>query len=443
MITLDYQNVMASKVGALHGIDAGDLDRAIAATGGLCRRFGEESAQGLYGFALLPHDDAPARAVLNFAAERRGTVKNFVQIGIGGSALGAVALHSALAGKEPPRFYCLDNVDPEEAHALFEKVDPKETLYHIVTKSGDTTETMAGFLVALHRLREVLGEKWKKNLVFTTDPEKGFLRKFAREQAIPTFDLPGNVGGRFSVLTPVGLLPAAMMGVDPVAILAGARRADEVSKRIDPRRNPAFLFALIAHLLDTKKGKRIHVMMSYSRALRDVADWFRQLWAESLGKNPNVGPTPVLALGATDQHSQVQLYTEGPNDKFTIFLECAKFRADLRIPAALPQDAPPAFLYGRSFSDVLAAMKSGTESALTQAQRPNATLRFDEISAGSLGEIFYLLEAATLYAGRLYDVNPFDQPGVEAGKRTAFGILGKPGAVKPPPAVPDPRYIVD
>jgi glucose-6-phosphate isomerase len=299
MISFDPANATASRIGAEHGITDGELDEAVASAGGLCKRYSEECSQGKYGFARLPYKELAARQAEGFAKERSGSFRNFVQVGIGGSALGATAIHSALCDRfhndrgTKPRYYALDNVDPEETRSLLEMLDPKETLYHVVTKSGDTTETMAGFLSVLDRVKRACGEAWKERLVLTTDPEKGFLRAFAREHAIPAFDLPSDVGGRFSVLTPVGLLPAAMLGVDVHELLDGAADAHEACEGEDPLKNPGWLFAAVAHLLDARKGKRIHVMMPYARALRDTADWFRQLWAESLGKNVRTGPTPA------------------------------------------------------------------------------------------------------------------------------------------------------
>ncbi len=453
MISYDYRNVMASRVGAGHGLTDDEVDREISRTGEICRHFAEGDARGEFGFARLPFSEEAARKVAQFAAEKRGLFRNFVQIGIGGSALGATAIHTALArrfhneaaslGRGPgPRFYVLDNVDPEETRALFDLLDPKETIFHVVTKSGDTTETMAGFQIAVDRLRRAMDGGWKRHVVFTTDPEKGFLRKLAQDEGIAAFEIPPAVGGRFSVLTPVGLLPAAMLGVDVLELLAGAREMHGSCSRAEARRNPGYLFALAAHLLDVKRGKRIHVMMPYARALRDVADWFRQLWGESLGKTPQVGPTPMFSLGATDQHSQIQLFNEGPNDKYVIFLECVKHRQDETIPAVFDKGAPCAFLQGSTVSRVISAMKAGTEQALVQNRRPNATIRLPEVTARSLGALFFLLEAATLFAGRLYGVNPFDQPGVEAGKKAAFALLGRPGYPPPPADAPDERYVI-
>ncbi len=448
MITFDPANTTASRVGPEHGLSDAELEEAADATGSLCARYAKESAEGKFGFARLPYKELPVREVEAYARERAGAFRNLVQVGIGGSALGATAIHGALCDRfhnergTRPRYYALDNVDPEETSSLLEMLDPKETLFHVVTKSGDTTETMAGFLAVLDRIRRAAGERWTEHLVLTTDPEKGFLRAFAKEHGVAAFSIPPDVGGRFSVLSPVGLLPAALLGVDVRELIEGAADAHEACESEDPRANPAYRFALTAQLLDARRGKRIHVMMPYARALRDVADWFRQLWAESLGKNGRAGPTPVLALGTTDQHSQVQLYAEGPNDKYVIFVEVSRFRAEETVPSPLGADAPPAFLQGKGFSGILSAMKAGTEKALVQARRPNATVRLEEISPRTLGALFFFLEAATLFAGWLYGVDPFDQPGVEAGKKAAFSLLGKPGYPPLPPPSPGARHAV-
>ena len=430
MISFDLGNAMASAVGDRDGLSETELNRAVGEHGGLCSEF----AGATLAFVKLLKGGGE-RGLRDFAEEKRDLIRNFVQIGIGGSALGAAAIHTALCHRFHnqlstkdrefrPRFYLLDNVDPEETHDLIELLDPKETLFHVVTKGGSTTETMAGFLVALKRLKAAAGEKWSRNVAVTTDPEKGFLREFAAKEGLRTFDIPSDVGGRFSVLTPVGLLPAAFLGIDPAELLKGAAEMNELCRGTDARENPAFMVALAAHLLDVAHGKRIHVMMPYVRALRDFADWFRQLWAESLGKKPDVGPTPVVALGTTDQHSQIQLYNDGPNDKYVLFLEAGRFRHDDPIPPSLPDDPRLSYLYGKKVSEVISAMKSGTATALAKKGRPNATLRVDEISARSLGALFFLFEAATWFAGRLYDVDPFDQPGVEEGKKIARGLLG-------------------
>lgn len=425
MIRFDYARAMADAVGP-HGLLREELEGEIARTGEICRALPE------FGFRKLPFARDVAERIVRFAQGMRP--RNFVQIGIGGSALGATALASALRSPSAPRYFALDNVDPEETQELLSRLDPRETVYHVVTKSGETTETIAAFLLALERADP-------SRFVVTTGA-KGFLRKFARERGVPTFDVPEDVGGRYSVLSPVGLVPAAFLGIDVTALLQGAAAADEACRRPEPERNPAYLIAAIPYLLDTKKGKRIHVMMPYARALRDVADWWKQLWAESLGKSPSVGPTPVVALGATDQHSQIQLFNEGPNDKFVLFVAPERFRSDPTIPALFPGEGSCSYLEGKKLSTVMHALRRGTEEALTADRRPNATVSIPEVNARTFGALLHTFETATAIAGTLYGVNPFDQPGVEAGKRAAFSHLAREGYPAPPPRSDETRYTV-
>lgn len=414
MLTLRYDNVMAPRVDA--GLSDADLAEGLEMAKAAVQRVGQP------GFTQVQDLRVVAKRVKAFAAKRR-KFKNVVQIGIGGSALGAIAIQSALSHRfhneaDEPRFYVLDNVDPEETAALFDVIDPKQTLFHVVTKSGETTETLAGFLIALDRVRKKVKRGWENHFVATTDPSKGFLRKWVGKE-IESFEVPPAIGGRFSVLTPVGLIPAALLGIDPVAMVDGAVAAQE-------KLELAGTIAALSWLVDGRRGKHIHVMMPYARALKDLADWWRQLWAESLGKNLATGPTPVVALGATDQHSQVQLYTEGPNDKFFMLLQVAKFRKDVKIPAVL-KDPSVDFLHGRTIGEILEAERKGTEAALASAGRPVAVLSFDEVTPASIGAFFQTFEWATAIAGQLYGVNPFDQPGVEAGKKAAFALLDRPG----------------
>src|SRR5688572_21602373 len=330
MLTLRYQNAMSAHAGR-----GGLADREVKVAL-------KEARPGIHsvirgrsklGFAALPYRELVLMKLEAYARRARERFRNFVQIGIGGSSLGAAALTGALLDRfhnerSRPRFYFLDNIDPEETASLFERIDPAETLFHVVTKSGETTETVAGFLVALERLHRKV-KRPGSHLVVTTDRKKGFLRKFANAEGIKSFEIPANVGGRFSVLSPVGLLPAAVAGIRIEEVAAGAILADELCSRPDPAENPAAIYAVVSHLMDARRGRKIHVLMPYARALRDASDWFRQLWAESLGKrrgDEHVGPTPLAALGATDQHSQIQLFVDGPQDKLVTFVTLRTFR---------------------------------------------------------------------------------------------------------------------
>jgi len=412
----------------------------------------EASLQGLEAkmkngdlpFYNLADDQEVLIKIEDYASKAQSKFKNVVVLGIGGSALGPIALREALKPllwNELPedkrnglKLFVPDNPDPELIQSVLDICDPSETLYNVITKSGGTAETMAEFMVFMTQIKSVLGDNYKDHLVFTTDPAKGNLRKIARDEGVTTFSIPSLVGGRFSVLTPVGLLPAALIGIDIRKIMAGVAEQRERVFNRNWEENPSAIFALIQFLAQKQRGQNIHVMMPYSSALFRTADWFRQLWAESLGKRENlkgesvnVGPTPVAALGSTDQHSQVQLYVEGPNDKTFTFIIPEKYRNSVHCGKHFPDLEGIDYLSGRDIGDLMKAEAEATQRALTAARRPNMAFLLDEISPENVGGLMYLLEAATLVAGGLYDVNPLDQPGVEAGKIATYALMGRLG----------------
>ena len=238
------------------------------------------------------------------------------------------------------RFYVVDNVDPDGINALFDVIDVKKTCFHVITKSGNTVETMSQFMIVLGKLKEALGDRFQENIILTTDKEKGILKKISNQYGFKTFTVPDGVGGRFSVLCPVGLLSAAVLNIDIEALFAGAQEMDEACTKENLWENPAYMYALL-YCAAMKKGANISVMMPYADGLLNMAEWYAQLWAESLGKRygndgsiVNKGQTPVRALGVTDQHSQIQLYTEGPFDKVIAFIDVEKFHTELKIPQA-------------------------------------------------------------------------------------------------------------
>jgi glucose-6-phosphate isomerase len=328
----------------------------------------------------------------------------------------------------------LDNVDPANITSLLDRLDLHRALFIVISKSGGTAETMAQYLVVRGRLDAALGRKGaRQQLVFVTDPKKGALRTIANAEGIPALDIPPNVGGRFSVLTPVGLLPAAHNGIDTGALRAGAGRMRDRCRTASLTENIAGAFAALQYLADTKHHRPIQVLMPYSDALRDMADWFVQLWAESLGKHrkpddAGVGPTPLGALGATDQHSKVQLFMEGPPDKTVTFIGVEEGITPVEIPR-LHADVPElAYLGGHQLGELLDIERRATAGALARRGRPNMTLTLERVDAGHVGELMMLLEVATAYAGQLYGVNAYDQPGVELGKQFTYAMLGRADA---------------
>jgi glucose-6-phosphate isomerase len=445
MLTFDYNNMLRPRLGGERGVDPARLDA-------LAERFREvhadteqRRASGEMGFFALPEAGELVEEIARFGEGPGQSFENIVVLGIGGSALGTIALRSALL--DPfwneleiaerdffPRLYVLDNIDPSTVGTFLRRIDLRRTLFNVVSKSGGTAETMSQYLIVRQMLEAELGDGFRRHLLFTTDPEKGVLRQLARDEGIAALPIPANVGGRFSVLSAVGLLPAALVGIDIRALLDGARQMDERCRTDELSRNPAGLFAALQWLADRELGAPIQVMMPYSDRLRDVADWFRQLWAESLGKQTSctgeevfVGPTPVKSLGATDQHSQVQLYMEGPFDKTICFLAERDPADDLAIPGLHSEINELGYLGGRTLGELLRTEMEATAAALTQRGRMNMTIEVERIDARSIGALFHMLQIATVYAGALYGVDPLDQPGVELGKQLTYGIIGRAG----------------
>jgi glucose-6-phosphate isomerase len=292
-------------------------------------------------------------------------------------------------------------------------------------------------LILLDWMEKRLGPRHVKRWCATTDPEKGELLKLARRLQMPTLPVPPNVGGRFSVLTAVGLLPAGFLGLDVDALMQGARDMRRHCWTEPPARNLGMLGAVVLFLMARRRARNIQVLMPYAGSLVALADWYKQLWAESLGKRVDrrgrvveTGQTPVTALGATDQHSQVQLYMEGPHDKVVTFLEVEEFRRDIRIPRLHADLATTGYLGGRTLGELLNAERRGTEIALTQSGRPCFTYLLPRIDAHVVGQLIYLFEFQTALSGELYGIDAFDQPGVEAGKVAAYALMGRAGYEK-------------
>lgn len=393
----------------------------------------------------LPYNQADVVKAINAcAANIREKFDSFVILGIGGSALGPAMVHQALSNlrhnelpKEKrngaPKFYVEDNVDPERMVSLLNLVDLDKTCFNVISKSGNTSETMSQFLIISDLLKQRYGDKYAEHMVLTTDASKGNLRKIGTADGLTMFVVPDGVGGRFSELCPVGLLGAAVLGINIEEMLQGAADMDERCKSDDYMKNPA-LFGAAAMYLAAQKGLNVHVMMPYADSLRYMADWYAQLWAESLGKNVHrdgtpcmAGQTPVKALGVTDQHSQVQLYTEGPEDKVITFLRVGEFRSKITIPVGCEEFSDMSFLCGHTLNELLDVELRATEYAVLKAAKPSWMITLPKVSAYTLGQLMFFFEMMTAYAGELYDVDAFNQPGVEEGKNAAYAILGRQG----------------
>lgn len=442
--SLDYSFMLSENIGS-NGLAPKEIEEARTQARGIFRSIlmGREKGEPL--FLELPYYRDMADRVIGWAKEAREKFDTFVLLGIGGSALGPRAIidslrhpFQALQPRGGMRVFICDNVDPRSLGAILDVVDLDKTVFNVISKSGGTAEVLSLFMIVRERLIRAFGEKGcREKVVFTTDPEKGPLRKIAKEEGYRAFEAPPGVGGRYSVLTPVGLLPAAAAGIDVRELLSGAEQVDHGCRSAEMLDNPAVLLAAAAHAFHTKKNRNILVMMPYSNGLLTLAEWFQQLWAESLGKLHDVdgrevraGSTPVRALGATDQHSQLQLYMEGPDDKLITFLRVEKPGQDIKIPAAYPDMDDFEYLGGHSLGELLNAEQEASAAALARNGRPNMTLKIDTLNAETVGGLFYFMELTTAIAGGLYRINPYDQPGVELGKKLTYGMMGKKGAAK-------------
>jgi glucose-6-phosphate isomerase len=443
---LSYGRMFADRLDGRHGLPRQALADLAMRFGAVQDEVRDRRRQGEYGFHALADQADTVREIRRFAEGLGQAFDHVLVLGIGGSALGTRALIAALKGpawnelsdegrEYYPRLTLLENVDPVTIRAALERIDPRRVLVNVVSKSGTTAETLAQYLVVRDWLDRSVGpEGAQRHLVFTTDPEHGPLRALATEEGIPALAIPPAVGGRFSVLSPVGLLPAALVGIDIEALLAGGAQALRRAESDDLLQNPAALLAGLLWAADARLGARIHVLMPYADRLRDFTEWYRQLWAESLGKRLNrrgdevwVGPTPLGAVGATDQHSQVQLFMEGPYDKVVTFIRLEEESDDVPIPSRVGLPEELAYLCGKSLGRLLRAEQEATEGALARAGRMSMRISLQRLDAGAMGELLMFYQLATGYAGVWYGVNPFDQPGVELGKQLTFGAMGRPG----------------
>lgn len=442
-IKVNYNNMMESSLG-----DKGITDEQIAELLPVARaaHAGVEAGRGkgMQGWMDSPYNQDDVVERINKVAKRvQGACDAFVVLGIGGSALGPIAVFTALKHlyynelpqkvRKYPRFYVLDNVDPDKMNALFDIIDVDNTIFNVITKSGATSETMSQYLIVMDMLTKKLGRKAREHIIATTSEHKGNLIKLAHDEGFETFFIPDGVGGRFSELSPVGLLPAAVCGIDIAKMLDGAKAMDELCKSDDLAKNPALTIALLQYI-SMKQGKNIGVMMPYSDKLRYISDWYAQLWAESLGKEldrngntVNAGQTPVKALGVTDQHSQVQLYNEGPFDKVITFLEVENFDSDITIPANNSGIHDIDFLSGHTMSKLLNTELYATRYNLTRRGRANYTITMDKVDEYNIGALLYLFQLQTAYAGEMLNVDAYNQPGVEGGKNATYALFGRDG----------------
>lgn len=446
-VTVDYNNMMSKFLGE-KGIKDSEI-KALKCKAEEAFKYVQENRgkdELFMGWTELPYNQNEIVAdILATAKEVRKNFKYFVVLGIGGSALGPSMVFNALchlhhnelnskARGGAPKFYVEDNVDPVRMKSLLDVIEPEKTCFNVISKSGATSETMTQYLIIADILTKA-GVDLTRNMIFTTDASRGNLIKI--DQAFggkfKKYVLPDGVGGRFSELCPVGLLPAAVLGIDIKGLLAGAAYMDSICNKPAIASNPALACAALMYIT-MKQGKNIHVMMPYCDNLRLLSDWYCQLWAESIGKQEdyegnvvNAGTTPVKSLGVTDQHSQVQLYIEGPYDKVITFISVGKYACEMPIAHGCEDIPDVGFLGGHTMQELIQAENKATAYALMRAGRMNYTINVPEVNAFTMGQLMYLLELQTAYAGAMLNINTFNQPGVENGKKATFALLGKKG----------------
>jgi glucose-6-phosphate isomerase len=443
-LTLDYNNITSEALGQDKGLEPNEISELNTLLTSAFKDIDARYKKGLLPFMDLPKNTETPKAARKLADMGRKKFENVVVLGIGGSALGATAVFTALrplhhnnlspAKRGWPKLIVADNIDPEGFNAILEQVDLKTTFFNVISKSGATAETMSQFMVIYDHLQRTLGKSAiKEHLLVTTDPENGVLRKIVDKEGFMSLPVPPGVGGRFSVLTPVGLAPLAMVGVNITDLLQGAAKAQEDTKKT-VHSNKAYMFAGLNYLLNTVKKKNALIMMPYADSLAKVSDWFGQLWNESLGKaqkldgSPNTfAQTAYKAVGVTDQHSQLQMYMEGTYEKTVCFLGVENFRSQVNIPSIFKEYEELAYLGGHNLGELLNCERQGTARALTENGKANFSLILPKVTPATIGYLLHTLEVATVVSGYLYDINPLDQPGVELGKKFTYGLLGREG----------------
>ncbi len=442
-IKFDFNNMMDSYIGE-QGITEKEIEAVQDKAQDSYAYFEQNRGTGWMGWSELPYNQEEiVRDIIFQAADIRAKFDNFVVLGIGGSALGPMAVFNALchfryndldAKKRGVKFFVEDNVDPERMHALLDVIDVEKTMFNVITKSGATSETMSQYLIITDILKKRIGDGWQDHIIATTSKEKGNLIKLAKKEGYKTYYIPDGVGGRFSELCPVGLLPAAVLGIDIIGLLIGAAEMDKRCNSSNPYKNPALMAAVLQYIAMEHHGKNISVMMPYADSLKLMADWYCQLWGESLGKavdfDGNVvhkGQTPVKSLGVTDQHSQVQLYTEGPFDKVITIIGVEKFRKDIVIADGAEEFADVNFLCGHTMGELINTEREATEYALTRSKHMNRTIMLPEISANTIGQLLMFFQLETAYCGKMLNIDTFNQPGVEEGKNATYALFNRVG----------------
>ncbi len=423
MLTLDVTPTLAKLITPTMGIP----DSEIAAIRTPMRRYTmdwlSEREKGQHAWSMNPYDKAMIKRVKDIASRAHSEkIQTIVWIGIGGSGLGPKVIQEVFESPDTPEFLLVDTIDPAILAMQMQLVDWKHALIVAVSKSGGTLETMSAFFLCYEQMKMALKTKAKDRVIALTDPHSGSLRSFALEEEISMLPIPPDVGGRFSIFTPVGLLALALLKGNVDAFCRGAKEMDTLCQETLLDDNPAAKLAAIQFLLDTKRHYPIRVIMPYSGRLASLGRWEQQLIAESLGKTEGANPIPIAALGTQDQHSLLQQWMAGPRKTWHLFI-----REHDKIRLEVPRDTEPSykFIAEKTFGQLLDACYEGTAQALTSAKRPHATITIQRLDEAHLGMLFFLFLAEVVYLGKLYRIDVYGQPAVEVGKTITKKILSK------------------
>lgn len=421
MLSLDITGTLAPAITPSFGI----TDQELTAIGSSLKTHTthliEERKKGLHTWSRDPYNDDVVNDVIKAAAQKKSQhIETIVWVGIGGSALGPRVLQETFESPDTPEFIILDTLDPTILQQTLQILNWKRTLLIVASKSGTTLESMSVFFLFWKKLKEVHKEQANAYVIAVTDPHDGPLRSICLEEDICLLPISPATGGRFSIFTPIGLLPLALLNGDVQAFLDGAHAMDTHCQDLHMDKNPAMQLAGIQFLLDTRKGYSLRVILPYARRIRSIAAWNQQLIAESLGKTETHNPIPLAALGTVDQHSLLQQWMAGPRQFWHLFIEDRHSS-----PLSVPPDVPEPFMHlkEKPFGDLLGACAEGTRQALTHVKRPHATISLTNIDAHHLGQLFFCLMTEVVLLGKLYRIDPYGQPAVEIGKKITKNIL--------------------
>lgn len=369
------------------------------------------------------------KGVARLAAAVRDEAEAFVVLAMGSTAPGIKTLLGALGdGKLPAQV--VDNVDPSSFGKLLDGLALPQTVFNVISRSGDTADTIAQFLIVRDRLLRLLGAvDYKERVVITTDAKVGGLRQIVNDEGFRDVTMPPGLIGRFSPLSAVGLFPAAVAGVAIEELLAGAAWMEERSRSDTLWENPAYLVGALLYLAATARGKNLIAVVPYSDRLGLLGPWVRQLWGESVGgaRTHEVANKPVAAVGATDPHGLLQLSLEGPRNDVVILVRVEDHGREIEVPAGYADLEGVGYLGGLGLGALLNIEQRAMELTLERQQRMAMTLTLPQLNAFTLGQLLYLLEAATAFAASLYGVDAFDRPELEMGEGLMYGLAGRKG----------------